>query len=470
MFPSEWHEIAWLAAQSERQNGQRDTEDVAIIPDEEHWFPGSKLRSDYIKHKGLSQEKVDVLWWRKGKLIEDRQRVLLDSIRAEEESKVRVEEERLKAFGLFGIQQKKEAAVPATAKASIDAQEARRKEQDLQHDIHEQTVRSREKEEAELAWLEEGGVVTANFASELSKRKNVQERNEATKKRKVHFEGNRERSENKQFEIPAQKTINENSIQGTKKTTAVQQKKLPRAPKTIQTKHSKPFQQPTPVQPPSHVTARPGNPQHHKVLANSFATNNAQEALEILQAVTLSKKSYRENTQQAVLQRAAMSQKSVSEYLKDEGFANMDEYLDAMLASADLPQAPPPAPSDPARIPAPQGLVSYLEDLWKAHSSGSRARARLKNMSWEEYTKADTGLSPRAYIDRKIDAVDITVDDIPSCLTGGMTVVEEARARVKWDRLCGIIMDANDFEAQTQAASLPAETLRAVDGKSYAIL
>jgi hypothetical protein len=461
MFPSEWHEIAWLAAQSERQNEPRDLEDVAIIPDEEHWFPGSKLRLDYIKGKVLSQEEVDVLWRRKGNLIEDRQRVLLNNIRAEEKSKVRAEEERLKALGLFDLQQKKMAAVPTTAKARIHTQGARRKEQDLQRDIRGQPRQSREREERG---------VTANLALELPKRKTVQERDEAPKKRKVHFEGSREK-ENNQIDIPAQKTINENSIQKTKKPSALKQTKLPQALKTIQTKQSKFSQQPIPVQPSSHVTASLENdPQHQMVLANSFLSDNAQEALEILQAVTLSKKSYRENAEQAVLQRAAMSQKSVSEYLKGEGFANINHYLDTMLASAELLRVPP-APSNPARIPAPQGLLSYLEDLKKAHMAGSKARARLKNMSWEEYTTAETGLSPRAYMDSIIDEDDITVDDIPpSCITGGMTVVEEARARAKWDRLCGIIIDANDFEAQTQAASLPVETLRAVDGKSYTIL
>lgn len=191
---------------------------------------------------------------------------------------------------------------------------------------------------------------------------------------------------------------------------------------------------------------------------------NEDEA--ILQAMEQSKQMFRDNAEQEITQAAISAFTPLSEYLEELGFSSMEQYLD------DYTNDPPAKPeASKAKLdPIEQDLESFKASLKQAYADGSRARARLRNMSWESYTLSTSNRAPRDYLDFMVQSIDITTDHMPTRLNKDMDITEEAVSREKWSMLNDLLINASDFESQTQAADLPPQKHTSVHGERFAVL
>lgn len=421
MFPSEEHELAWLTAQRERQHKPEDVKDVAILPSEEHFFPGSKSRSDFVRHTGMTQEDVNVIWPLQGNAAEKRQRVLLEDLEQEKQRETRVAEDRISRFR----EEQRQAPEEPFARPKVRDEANKRKQQ---------------------AFTQK---------TEAAKKRKMQDNERANAVKK-------QRMQDEQKRIPIYPWFRRNCINHWKqgKNRAIHR-----------------FQH----LPSQFRTPRRGPTSHGQILDATMR---------------IRKPSYNDNGNRAFLDRAAAPERHPSSGPENGGYGAIDEDRDELppfepMAFSDrfsayptggftrqptgpapdrFPAYPTGGPTRKPTGPAPDSLEYYLQTLKEAYKNASQARARLRDMSWEAYTLDEANLLPEEYLAEKVRAAGITADQIPAALTPATSLAEADAAEEKWLRWCDIVIEANDFESQTRAASLPPRVRFTQRGKSGVII
>jgi hypothetical protein len=238
-------------------------------------------------------------------------------------------------------------------------------------------------------------------------------------------------------------------------------------------------------------------------------TVDPEEQKNLSAAIATSKKEARDNAEQIFIRNALAVYKTVPEALKDQGFSTMKEYLNAAtgtsppssprstaksttaISTTAISKTPTSTPTKPAItkstpitftlanfIPPKFTLIKstptkqkdlqvYLTKLRQAYLEGAQAGARVSNLTLEQYTNALWHRSPSEGVDFQVGLKQLTEDDMPDLITNEMSAAEDALARKKWSRLCDILIEAYNFEAQVR---LEPEIKYTADGKRYAII
>ena len=410
-----------MTAQRVYEINQGDAMDIDMVPGEEQFFSGSKNLLDYIKGKVLTQKKVDDVWVPVREYQQELQQVLIDNIRDEEGEQTRVEEERSASFRALSKKEKVLESRPKKLRTIAETVQYREEELDRE--------------------LQQG--LEQDPALELGQEEHLQMQREwnkyTTRARQIWRKRMEEEMwQDEEFQVEKDK-----------------QRKTPRKPKVILHHNPKPDDHP---------------PNFDDKSGNNDLSGRQEEEEKLLAAIEKSKKEYRDNTEQAFIQNAIAEYKSVPEFLEEHGFSNMEEYLNAVTGTS-----LPPGPSRPLPYANPtaskqQDLQSYLKTLKKAYREGAKARARLLSITLEQYTTYRTNMSPDAYTDFSVRQTNVTEDNIPHRITNQTNRAEEAIARAKWSTLCDLVIEANDFESQTKAASGLLKTHTTADGKSFAVI
>jgi hypothetical protein len=461
MFPSEMHELAWLTAQREHRSGEEDLKNVAILPSEEHFFPGSKRRSDFVQHTGMTKEKVNAIWSLQGNHVEERQRALLPDIEQKKRREARAEGDRLKAYQL------------SVNDRQNDAQETQRAEQEPQQQKRQDARRLREEQRQVAAKL----LASLNLTGEANREKRrffFQERAEAAKKQKLQDKERDEAAKGQRLQDEASKRrefeFRRNTINNMQRYPPVEPRRKPAEP--LENNQIR-----------ERATNRFQHPASQFRIPELGATPGARRDRQTLDTMAIRRQKYKDKFEQDILQRTAGPSKGSLDYARDERHSTMGKYVGFSASPPVAPTAGPTAsPARPAASSAgpaaPQltggrakkhDLDSYLKDLEEAHILGSKARARLRGISWEEYTATEASLSSAAYVARKVRDANITADRMPAQITPGMSAVEVQAEHEKWSRLCNIVIEANDFESQTQVASLYPQEFQTKTGEFYAV-
>lgn len=545
MFSSEKQELAWLTAQRDQHETEEIAMDIDLLPGEAQYFPGSQPLSDYVKHRGLTQDKVDDIWMATGENMLELQRIHVSSIRDEEDRKARAEEERLKSHRVpakrknEGISESRPKK-PRTAGGDIrisDEELEEELQQELEPDlpvgVQPETViemerrwnsymahkreqqRKRDKEEAalqgEVRKKDKGNLAAKNCPSADAevKWKILHERDEAIRAGQLQIEKQKQRaredakfrefikSRDKPTKANIHKTNDMNSINKSNDAHYEQPKDFTPAEsknqttKDIKSKPKQPSQPTVPVDPMPKIIIHPPKSGDHApkldiqvqnttpgtdVLFDDFSStsdhsSNEHEQQDILKAMELSKQSLRDNARQVLYQTAIAAHKTVPEYLAEEGFGSVEEYIDIVTVAPPPPNLEKPEASMTPSELAQKDLESFLATLRRAYIEGSKARAKLQNMTWKKYTQTESCLDPDDYVNVMVESINITAGDMPARWNKEMdTTTDERIRREKWSALCDLIIQANDFEAQTLVASLPSEKHSAVDGKSYTVI
>ena len=483
-----------------------------MVPGEELFFMGSKTRSDYISHNVLTQETVVDIWQKLGWSTRELQRMLVNSIRDENKIQAQEEEKRLKSFGLHTTRDNEVVLINTSAAELKLADSVQFREDEygpereeeyhrglqqgfdhgsrgqLQREWNEYATyireQQRKRKEIESAMLEEThktdistlGVRNCPSAEAQVKLKILHEKEAAIQAR--------EKAEAEMREYA-------NSLEMLEQTTSVESEQVQPNPflflKAATTKpgtqiilnYKSKLAGLMPKLKPNILlkhTPKPANttwvefPEFDVSSFNSVPlapTQDADEEQQLQDAIALSKKSYRDHIRREFIQQAQAAYISVTQSLAEHGFSSMRQYLDADLGGSPLAK---PTTSIVPSGPAQEDLQTFQNILRNAYTEGSKARARLENMTWAEYTRLEKDLDPKAYLTLMVSETPVTVDDMPPRTTPSMSSGTVAVQRTIWEWLCGIIIEANDFEAQTRAADLPSETYTSVDGQRYAVI
>lgn len=413
-----------MTAQRVSQISQGDAMDIDMVPGEEQFFPGSQSRSDYIEDKVLTQERVDNIWMPVQEFQQELQQALVESIRDKREQP-RIGEEKLTVFKST-TKRNSEIVVESKPKKLKTSAEAVQ---------YEEEVLDRELQQ----------VLEQDLEMELCRDKNRQMQREWDDYTKRARQIQRERLEGEQW-----KRDEDCQAKNNKQKEASQKVKL--------------------------ILYNKSKLDHHPQVFNDKSNEinlMGHRDEELLAAIERSKKEYRDNIERSFVQNAILESKTVPEYLKEQGFSSMEEYLHVVAGIL------PPSPRPPALPSAPvvkfteakqQDLRSYLKSLKQAYIQGTNARARLRNVTLKQYMNDSRFRNLTAYVDFMVQQVNVTEDNIPDRINDDMSWAEEATARAKWSTLCDRVIEANDFESQTQAATRWPEKHTAANGKSYAVL
>ena len=459
--------------------------DIDMVPGEELFFMGSKIRSDYIPPNALTQETVVDIWQRLGGYTQQLQHILVDSIRDEEKRQAQAEEKRLESFGLPSKRNNAVVLIDLRAAELNSADFSQLSEEEYEQEIQQEYQRGlqqgldhRSKGQLQREWNE----YTAYIREEQRKRKERESAmlDETRKKTKTTLGGANKEAEIREYA---------NSLKMLEQTTTEQVHTEPSLfPKTAATKprpkiilnHKSKLTSlmPKPIlNTLFKYTSQPSNtasvtfPESDVSSFNSSIPlappRDADEEQLLQTVVALSKKSYRDQVEQEFKQQAQAAYFSDTEYLAEHGFASMKEYLDAHMGMGHLVK---PTTSNVPSAHEQQDFQTFQNILRSAYAEGSKARARLQNMTWGEYTILEKGLDPNGYLTLMVSEIPVTVDDMPprttSKMSSGMMAVQQAR----WEWLCDIIIEANDFEAQTRAADRPSKTHTSAGGQRYAVI
>lgn len=495
--------------------------DIDVVPSEEMFFPGSKSRSDYIAHKGLTQQIVDDIWTAHGAYRRKLQRVLVDGIREKKDRKVRAEEERLKIYELPTKRKNEVVFKSLSKKLKTAAEAAQEREEELERELllefergvqqglnqeshhqlqrewNEYTTRAREehrkRKEEESAKLEEtrkkdkdtlsakdhpsadaevNWTVPRKTEDAINSRQLQIDKDKLRERKEVEFRENPYNSTNYiQREQGAQTELRKRAAGTQSKyqiTERVEYKNIKPAASTPA--KQRPFVYYIPqagdATPEFDVTSIDSSSALHP-------TYGAEEDQQLLEAMASSKKSYRDNVKQAFMQSAIAEHKTIPEYLKEHGCSTVEEYLDYYTSMSPQALSGPPVKStapNGSSTPAERDLKSFRDTLRQAYADGSKARARLENKTWEQFIKWGFSLSPNDYLDMMVEEAIAKANDMSDRVTEGLDMDEEALQRWKWATMCDMVTEASDFDSQTRVASLPPEKYTSVDGKPYAVV
>lgn len=488
LFPSEQYELAWILAQRELKRTPESIMDTCVLPSNEFFFPGSKNRSEYLPRKELTTEFVLDTWVDQGVYVKQLQELLVASIRDKDQREAEAELKRLESFGLPQQRKDQLLAIEPTNKQLGAAELFQLREdeivrefqheserqlqqglnnesiQQLQRDWTEYTARRRAEQrsraEEGLSALEgttrkasepdlSGQLSGPNkiAADQLKTWKDTHDNNNSVKTAgQLHGQSPTENKQEKSaLREYAQKLWAET-------TTSVEpQIKVTKRPKIILNYTPKPDDTSPMIKYPGGLDAF--EPRPSLVLENS-------EQLQLQEELELSTKAHKDNLQQAFSVAAIGALKSIPRDLARRKFSSMEEYQD--VATQRLPQT--------SLDHRQKAFEKFQRKLRQAYEDGLRAQARLQNMEWELYMRSKAGLSPSAWLDLVMRQTGITLDDMPLAITSEMSAKTEATQRLKWSRLCDMVIDASDFEAQTEAANLPAETQLSEDGQTFAVI
>lgn len=496
IFPSEQHELAWIVAQCEMQKTQANAMDIDMLPDEEQFFPGSKNPWDYNLPKMLTPQRVMDVWTEQSEHIGGLQKDLVERIRERERKDA--EQEQLRLASLGPLVKQKDALIiiqPRLSEAEQITEAIERRDEEMEYGYLQAT---------------EGASKQQLLAQETIRQLQREWNIHTTRKR--HLERQLEEARMAKLESIQKKDKEKISFQ------SIPILALPNKPQTLHTNNEavKPqISQPgeeahigqessgikdylkalseqtkaseSQLAKQSHVT-KPSfgkkkvpityksepyevfKPTDYDLEAPSSVNPTLLSAADIMEdelqlALVQSAK---EHKIQAIANHASATSISVSDYLAEIDFNSVKEYLKGAGST------PLPVPKTLSVPPAPSGKLgesfeSYMKTLKKAYADGAGARARLAKISLDEYAKSEGSLSADTYLHMKVAQANVTADDMPSAdIKTVDKMIEKEIRQARWVRLCDLVIEASDFESQTQAAFLEPQTLISVDGKPYA--
>lgn len=489
LFPSEQHELAWILAQRELRRTP-DAINTSILPSDGLFFPGSKQRYEYFPREELTTEFVSDTWRGQGEYVKQLQQLHVASIRDKEQREADAELKRLESFGLTAYQkdyvlpveprtkQLKHAELFQLREEQQDRELQQESERQLQQGLSNESIQQLQREWTEYTtgrrvekrkWAEEG----ISTQEETRKSSNLDLSSQPNGLNAIAADELKRwqaMHDNKKSEAAFGRPSLESLAEKERERLALQDYSNRLLAETI-----------TSVEPEARSTKRPKIILNHTPKPDDISpmmdfeddfdmfeprsspVDEDIEEQQLQEALRLSAQFIRGDIQEALTEAAVADPKAVPQYLVDQGFSSMDEYLDLVRKG--------PVASKTRLSDAKQTLfVEFQGKLRKAYEDGSRARARLHNMGLEQYTVWKANLSLDDWLDIMVRQTCLQVDDIPLKLRPGMTADAEEQQRLKWSRLCDMVIIASDFEAQTKAASLPPETHFDDEGKPFAVI